>query len=148
LPLERLYRLLFNRDLYLTAYGKIYRNEGVMTHGVTDETPDGMSEEKINTIIELLRYERYDWLPTRRVSIPKKNGKTRPLGMPVWSDKLVQEVIRMLLNAYYDPQFSDHLHGFRLERGCHTALREIYYKWHGTTWFIEGDISQCFDHAS
>jgi group II intron reverse transcriptase/maturase len=145
LPLERLYRLLFNRDLYLTAYGKIYRNAGIMTHGVTDETPDGMSEEKINTIIELLRYERYDWLPTRRVSIPKKNGKKRPLGLPTWSDKLVQEVIRMLLNAYYDPQFSDHSYGFRPERGCHTALREIYYKWHGMTWFIEGDISQCYD---
>jgi group II intron reverse transcriptase/maturase len=66
------------------------------------------------------------------------------LGIPDWSDKVVQEVIRMLLNAYYEPQFSDHSHGFRPERGCHTALREIK-KWAGTAWFIEGDISQCFD---
>jgi group II intron reverse transcriptase/maturase len=146
LPLERVYKLLFNRNLYLEAYGKIYRNTGAMTHGVTDETADGMSLEKIDAIIEALRYERYQWLPTRRVYIPKKNGKKRPLGMPVWSDKLVQEVVRTLLNAYYEPQFSDHSHGFRSKRGCHSALREIYHRWTGTTWFIEGDISQCFDN--
>src|SRR5579885_2053981 len=92
LPLERVYKLLFNRNLYLEAYAKIYRNAGVMTHGVTDETPDGMSLGKIDAIIEALRYERYEWLPARRTYIPKKNGKKRPLGMPVWSDKLVQEV--------------------------------------------------------
>jgi group II intron reverse transcriptase/maturase len=145
LPLERVYRQLFNKNLFLMAYGKIYRNKGAMTHGVTDETPDGMSLEKIDAIIEALRYERYQWLPARRTYIPKKNGKKRPLGMPVWSDKLVQEVIRLILEAYYEPQFSDHSHGFRPERGCHTALRDIYYNWTGTIWFIEGDISQCFD---
>jgi len=145
LPLERVYKLLFDKDLYLKAYGKIYRNKGAMTHGVTGETPDGMSLDKIDAIIEALRYERYQWLPARRVYIPKKNGKKRPLGMPVWSDKLVQEVIRSLLEAYFERQFSDHSHGFRPKRGCHTALREIYHKWTGTTWFIEGDISQCFD---
>src|SRR6266480_659680 len=148
LPLERLYRLLFNRNLYLEAYGKISRNAGAMTAGVTDETPDGMSLEKIDAIIEALRYERYQWLPARRVCIPKKNGKKRPLGMPVWSDKLLQEVIRMLLNAYYEPQFSDHSHGFRPQRGCHSALGEIYRMWKGITWFIEGDISSCFDKLS
>jgi group II intron reverse transcriptase/maturase len=148
LPLERVYKLLFNKNLYLQAYGKIYRNKGAMTHGVTDETPDGMSLEKIDAIIEALRYERYQWLPVRRTSIPKKNGKKRPLGMPVWSDKLVQEVIRSLLEAYFEPQFSDHSHGFRPKRGCHTALREIYHHWRGITWFIEGDIAQCFDKLS
>lgn len=148
LSLERVYRLLFSKDLYLMAYGKIYRNNGVMTHGVTDETPDGMSLEKIDAIIEALRNERYQWLPARRVSIPKKNGKKRPLGMPVWSDKLVQEVIRLILEAYYEPTFSEHSHGFRPERGCHSALREIYKQWTGTAWFIEGDISQCFDKLS
>ncbi len=145
LPLERLYKLLFNKDLFLEAYGKIYRNKGAMTHGMTDETPDGMSLAKIDAIIEALRYERYHWLPARRTYIPKKSGKKRPLGMPVWSDKLVQEVIRQLLEAYFEPQFSDRSHGFRPERGCHTALREIYYRWKGTVWFIEGDIAQCFD---
>ena len=145
LPLERVYRLLFERDLYLKAYGKIYGNKGAMTHGVTGETPDGMSLEKIDAIIEALRYERYQWLPARRVSIPKKNGKRRPLGLPVWSDKLLQEVLRLILEAYLEPQFSDRSHGFRPERGPHTALREIHQKWKGTVWFIEGDISQCFD---
>jgi group II intron reverse transcriptase/maturase len=116
-----------------------------MTHGVTDETPEGMSLEKIDAIIEAMRCERYQFLPARRVYIPKKNGKKRPLGMPVWSDKLVQEVIRIILEAYYESQFSEHSHGFRPKRGCHTALREIHQRWTGVAWYIEGDISQCFD---
>ena len=148
LPVERVYRLLFNQDLYLKAYGKIYRNKGAMTHGVTEETPDGMSLERIDFIIEALRYERFQWLPMRRVYIPKRNGKKRPLGLPEWSSKLVQEVIRLILETYYEPRFSEHSHGFRPGRGCHTALREIYYTWPGTVWFIEGDISKCFDNLN
>jgi group II intron reverse transcriptase/maturase len=148
LPLERVYKLLFNRNLYLKAYGKIYPNKGAMTHGVTEETPDGMSLEKIDAIIEALRYEHYQWLPAKRAYIPKKNGEKRPLGLPVWSDKLVQEVIRLILEAYYEPRFSEHSHGFRAERGCHRALREIHRTWKGTVWFIEGDISHCFDKLS
>ena len=145
LPLERVYRLMWNQDLFLTAYGRIYRNTGAMTPGVTKETVDGMSLAKIDTSIEALRHERYRWTPVRRVNIPKSNGKTRPLGIPTWSDKLVQEVLRLILEAYYDPQFSDRSHGFRPDRGCHTALREVHRKWNGTVWFIEGDISQYFD---
>jgi len=146
LPLERVYRLLFNRELYLMAYGKIYRNAGAMTPGSTPETVDGMSLAKIDAIIEAVRYERYRWKPTRRVYIEKKNSKKkRPLSMPTWSDKLLQEVIRLILEAYYEPQFSERAHGFRPERGCHTALREIDRTWLGTTWFIEGDIKACFD---
>jgi group II intron reverse transcriptase/maturase len=144
LPLERVYRLMYNPSLYLTAYGKIYRNKGAMTEGGTEETVEGMSLDKIETIIKALRDGTFQWRPARRVYIPKKNGKLRPLGLPDWSDKLVQEVIRLLLNAYYEPQFSGHSHGFRPERGCHTALREVK-QWDGTAWFIEGDISKCFD---
>jgi group II intron reverse transcriptase/maturase len=143
-PLERLYRHLYNRDLYLRAYGKLYRNQGAMTPGSTPETVDGMSLEKIDTIIEVLRQERYRWTPVRREYIPKKNKKLRALGLPAWSDKLLQEVIRSLLEAYYEPKFSQHSHGFRPGRGCHTALREIQ-QWGGTKWFIEGDIRACFD---
>lgn len=146
LPLERAYRLLFNRDLYLAAYGKIYRNDGALTPGSTAETVDGMSQAKIDAIIEALRFERYRWTPVRRTYIPKPNGKKRPLGIPTWSDKLLQEVIRLILDAYYEPQFSDHSHGFRPIRGCHSALREIKETWLGTVWFIEGDISGCFDN--
>ncbi|AGU83078.1 reverse transcriptase/maturase family protein [Streptococcus anginosus] len=143
-PLERVYKLLFNRELYLIAYAKLYPNNGAMTKGVTEETIDGMSIQKIDMIIEQLRQETYYWRPARREYIPKKNGKHRPLGIPVWSDKLLQEVIRMILEAYYEPQFSEHSHGFRPKRGCHTALQEIQ-TWQGTHWFIEGDISSYFD---
>ena len=147
LPLEDVYRQLFNPELYRTAYGKLASNKGALTRGTTTETVDGMSEEKILDIIEKVRHERYRWSPARRVYIEKKNStKKRPLGMPTWSDKLLQEVIRMLLDAYYEPQFSDHSHGFRPNRGCGTALEEIYHGWRGTTWFIEGDISGYFDN--
>lgn len=151
LPLERIYRHLFNPELYLRAYGKIYRNDGAMTPGASTETADGMSLGKIRAIIEALRYERYQWTPVRRIYIDKKNSsKKRPLGLPTWSDKLLQEVIRSLLEAYYEPQFSGRSHGFRTGRGCHTALDEIQREWRGTVWFIEGDITNCFgslDHS-
>src|SRR6266700_1973481 len=144
LPCEELYRQLFNPQLYLMAYGRIYSNKGAMTPGVTAETVDGMSLEKIERIIDAMRHERYRFSPAKRVLIPKKNGKLRPLGLPGWTDKLVGEVMRLLLDAYYDPQFSDQSHGFRHGRGCHTALREVANTWTGTTWFIEGDIADCF----
>ncbi len=144
LPCEQLYRQLFNKDLYYLAYGNIYSNKGSMTPGASEETADGMSGEKIEQIIGLMRQEKYRFSPARRVYIPKKNGKLRPLGMPTWSDKLVGEVVRLLLEAFYEPQFSDTSHGFRKFRGCHTALREINNTWTGTAWFVEGDISDCF----
>jgi group II intron reverse transcriptase/maturase len=145
LPLEDIYRQLYNRDLYLRAYGRIYRNDGAMTPGSTPETVDAMSLEKIDAIIGLLRRERYRWTPVRRTYIPKKSGRWRPLGIPTWSDKLLQEVMRSLLEAYYEPQFSLHSHGFRPGRGCHTALGEITQHWRGVKWYIEGDLVQCFD---
>jgi group II intron reverse transcriptase/maturase len=146
LPLPNVYRMLYNRNLYLTAYGKLYRNEGAMTRGATPETVDGMSLAKIDQIITRLRSERYRWTPVRRVYIPKANGKQRPLGLPSWSDKLLQEVIRLILEAYYEPQFDHRSHGFRPERGCHTALAEVQRIWTGTHWFIEGDIAQYYDN--
>jgi group II intron reverse transcriptase/maturase len=144
LPLEQLYRQMFNRDLYLLAYGNIYANTGAMTPGASAETADGMSEDKIDQIIELMRSERYRFTPARRIYIPKKNGKLRPLGLPSWSDKLVGEVVRLLLEAIYEPCFSSRSHGFRKGHGCHTALRHIRETWTGAVWFIEGDISDCF----
>ena len=146
LPVDDLYRQLWNPNLYLMAYGRIASNDGALTPGATPETADGMTMEKIDAIIEALRFERYRWTPARRVHIPKANGKRRPLGLPTWSDKLLQEVIRLLLEAYYEPQFSDRSHGFRPNRGCHTAFTEITRTWTGTTWFIEGDIAGCFDN--
>jgi group II intron reverse transcriptase/maturase len=145
LPLERVYRLLYNPELYLQAYAKLYPNDGAMTRGVTSETVDGTSLAKIEQLITSLREGTFRWTPVRRVQIPKKNGKTRPLGIPTWKDKLVQEVIRSILETYFDQQFSRHSHGFRPGRGCHTALTEIQQTWTGVKWFIEGDIAQYFD---
>src|SRR3989442_14035857 len=144
--MERVYRQLFNRELHLQAFARISANEGALTPGVIAETADGMSLADIDAIIEALRFERYRWTPARRVYIEKKHSKKkRPLGIPVWSDKLLQEVLRMILEAYFEPQFSPSSHGFRPGRGCHTALQEIKRRWTGTTWFIEGDIAACFD---
>lgn len=146
LPIDGLYRQLYNPSLHLLAYGRIYRNAGAMTPGATSETVDGMSLSKIEKIIDALRHETYRWTPVRRIYIEKKNSKKlRPLGIPAWSDKLLQEVMRLLLEAYYEPQFSQASHGFRPVFGCHTALQEVHHKWVGTKWFIEGDISRCFD---
>lgn len=144
-PLKRLYRHLYNRDLYLTAYGNLYANKGALTAGATNQTVDEMSLKRIDKLIESLKNERFRWKPVRRTYIPKKDGSSRPLGIPTWEDKLLQEVMRMLLGAYYEPRFSDNSHGFRPHRGCHTALQQIYFTWKGTIWFIEGDISKCFD---
>jgi retron-type reverse transcriptase len=151
LPCDELYRQLFNPALFLMAWGRIYANDGAMTPGACGETADGMSLAKIGRIIDALRHERYRFQPVKRVYIPKKNSrKMRPLGLPSWSDKLVGEVVRILLEAYYEPRFSGRSHGFRPGRGCHTALAEVADVWSGTTWFIEGDIADCFgslDHS-
>ena len=145
LPCNELYRQLFNPQLYLLAYGRIYSNKGAMTPGADGETADGMALAKIERVIDAVRHERYRFRPVRRVYIPKKDGKQRPLGLPSWSDKLVGEAIRLLLEAYYEPQFSEHSHAYRPGWGCHTVLRDVAVAWRGTAWFIEGDISRCFD---
>jgi group II intron reverse transcriptase/maturase len=146
-PLERVYRQLYNENLYLAAYEKLYRNDGAMTEGTEDETIDGMSLNRIRAIIEDMRTERFRFTPARRVWIDKKNGQKRPLGIPNFKDKLVQEVIRGLLDAYYEPRFSDNSHGFRPLRGCHSALAQIRQQFKGIAWYIEGDIRGYFDNV-
>ena len=148
LPLDDVYRQLFNPDMYLRAYAKLYKNAGAMTPGTMGETVDGMSLDTIDRVIEAIRYERWQWPPTRRVYIDKPHGGKRPLGIPDWSPKVVQEIIRSILEAYYEPQFSRHSHGFRPHRGCQTALTEMHHLWVGTKWFIEEDIKGCLDRAS
>jgi group II intron reverse transcriptase/maturase len=145
-PLERVYRQLYNEDLYLAAYDKLYSNKGALTKGTQDETIDGMNLSRIRTIIEEIRTERFRFAPARRAWINKKNGQKRPLGIPNFKDKLVQEVIRGLLDAYYEPRFSDNSHGFRPIRGCHTSLAQIRRQFKGIAWYIEGDIQGCFDN--
>src|ERR1700744_2289319 len=142
---ERLYRLLFNEEMFFTAYQRIYAKEGNMTEGSDGKTIDEMSLDSIKQLIELLRTETYQPQPARRVYIPKKNGKMRPLGIPSFDDKLVQEVVRMILEAIYEGQFADCSHGFRPNRSCHTALTKIKKTFTGAKWFVEGDIKGFFD---
>jgi group II intron reverse transcriptase/maturase len=146
IPMERAYRSLFSEDLFLAAYDKIARNRGALTPGTENDTVDGMNLARIQRIIEQLRYERFKFRPSRRIQTPKKSGGTRPLGIPNFTDKLVQEVLRRMLEAYYEPRFRDSSHGFRPGRGCHTALANLKVKFHGAVWIIEGDIRGCFDN--
>ncbi len=146
ISLTRVYRCLFSEDLFLAAYDKIARNRGALTAGTEDDTADGMNLERIRRIIERLRNEQFRFHPARRIKIPKKSGGTRPLGLPNFSDKLVQDVLRMVFEAYYEPRFRDSSHGFRPGRGCHSALKHLSDKFKGATWFIEGDIRGCFDN--
>jgi group II intron reverse transcriptase/maturase len=144
----RLYRYMLRQDLYYVAYKNLYANNGASTKGVNSDTADGFSEEKINGIINSLATETYQPKPARRTYIKKSNGKMRPLGIPTFTDKLIQEVLRMVLEAVYEPVFLNCSHGFRPNRSCHTALKDLKHQFHGTRWFVEGDIKGCFDNIN
>lgn len=143
---ERLYRILFNEELFYVAYQKIASNGGSTTKGSDGRSIDEMSLARIETLIASLKDESYQPHPSRRVHIPKKNGKTRPLGIPAFEDKLVQKVVRMILEAIYEGHFETTSHGFRPKRSCHTALLHIQKTFSGAKWFIEGDIKGFFDN--
>jgi len=143
---DRLYRNLFNREFFLQAYQNIYSNQGNMTAGVDGKTIDAMSLERIDKLIETLKDEKYQPKPSRRTYIPKKNGKMRPLGIPTIDDKLVQEVVHMVLEAVYENSFENNSHGFRPAKSCHTALRQVQNRFVRCKWFVEGDIKGFFDN--
>lgn len=143
---ERLYRYLFSEEMFAVAYQRIYAKQGNMTPGTDGKTIDEMSLERIEKLILSLKDESYQPHPARRVYIPKKNGKKRPLGIPSFEDKLVQEVVRLLLEAIYEGHFEGTSHGFRPHRSCHTALGMIQKSFAGAKWFIEGDIKGFFDN--
>lgn len=145
---ERLYRVLFNEEMYFIAYQRIYAKQGNMTKGSDGQTIDGLSLPRIEKLINSLKDESYQPQPSRRVYIPKKNGTMRPLGIPSFDDKLLQEVVRVILEAIYEGQFEDSSHGFRPNRSCHTALSKIQGNFLGTKWFVEGDISGFFDNIN
>ena len=145
---ERLYRILFNEEMFYVAYQRIYAKEGNMTKGSDGQTIDNMSLKRIEKLIDTLKDETYQPQPSKRVYIPKKNGKKRPLGVPTFNDKLIQEVVRMVLEAIYEGNFEYTSHGFRPNRSCHTALTHIQKEFNGAKWFVEGDIKGCFDHIS
>lgn len=143
---ERLYRYLFSEEMFAVAYQRIYAKQGNMTPGTDGKTIDEMSLERIERLIVSLKDESYQPHPARRVYIPKKNGKKRPLGIPSFEDKLVQEVVRLLLEAIYEGHFEGTSHGFRPHRSCNTALGMIQKSFAGAKWFIEGDIKGFFDN--
>lgn len=143
---ERLYRLLYNEELYFIAYQSIYSNVGNMTKGTDNETIDGMSMKRIQNIITSLKDESYQPKPSRRTYREKKNGGKRPLGIPSFNDKLLQQVIKMILEVIYEGYFEETSHGFRPNKSCHTALTKIQATFTGTKWFIEGDIKGFFDN--
>ena len=142
---ERLYRNLYNRDFYCLAYQNIYAADGNMTPGSDNSTIDGMSLERMDKIITSMKDHSYQPKPAKRTYIKKKNGKLRPLGIPSSNDKIVQEVVRLILESIYEPTFSKYSHGFRPDKSCHTALSEIQDRFIGVKWFVEGDIQACFD---
>ena len=146
----KLYRYLLRPDIYFVAYKNLYANSGAETKGVNEDTADGFSEAKIDRIIKALADETYQPMPVRRTYIQKKNNrkKLRPLGIPTFTDKLVQEVLRMILEAVYEPIFLDVSHGFRPKRSCHTALKQLRREFNGTRWLVEGDIKGCFDNIN
>lgn len=143
---ERLYRILFNEQMFYIAYQRIYAKPGNMTPGTDGKTEDEMSIERIDKLIESLKSETYSPKPVKRINIPKKNGKMRPLGISSFEDKLVQEVVRMILEAIYESHFEWTSHGFRPNRSCHTALKSLQNNFNGTKWFIERDIKGFFDN--
>lgn len=142
----RLYRYLLRDDVYRMAYKNLYANQGAATKGTDNDTADSFSQEYIDKIIMELSSGTYEPKPVRRTYRKKKNGKLRPLGIPSFKDKIVQDIIRMYLEAIYEPIFSDRSHGFRPGRSCHTALTQIIKGFNGIKWFIEGDIKGCFDN--
>ena len=145
---ERLYRVLFNSEMFLLAYHNIQGRQGNMTEGSDGKTIDGMSLKRIENLIDALKDESYQPKPARRTYIPKKNGNMRPLGIPSIDDKLVQEVLRMMLEAIYEGSFENTSHGFRPKRSCHTALIQVQKNFTAAKWFIEGDIEGFFDNIN
>ena len=133
----RLYRNLFNPDFYLNAYAKLSPREGNLTKGTDANTIDGFGKTRVTRLIQKMRKEQYHPHPVRRTYIPKKNGKLRPLGIPSFDDKLIQEIVREILEAIYEPVFSENSHGFRPDRSCHTALQQVRRTGNGTSWVID-----------
>ena len=142
---KRLFRILYCQDVYKSAYEKLKSNQGAMTPSSDNATRYGMSLQRINKLIASIQLEQWNPRPARRTYIPKSGGKTRPLGLQGPEEKLVQEVVRMILEAIYEPRFLDCSHGFRNGKGTMTAINYIRQNFDGVSYIIEGDITKCYD---
>jgi group II intron reverse transcriptase/maturase len=140
-----IYTMMYNKKLFEMAYNSLKSNPGNMTPGMTPTTLDGFSADVIQETIEKLKDNSFQFQPGRRVMIPKASGGERPLTVAPPRDKIVQEVMRMILEVIFEPSFSPNSHGFRTNKSCHTALKQVFNTFGVATWYIEGDISKCFD---
>ncbi len=145
---DKLFQKLYNIELWLLAYQSIAPKPGNMTAGVDGKTIDGAGLKLITDLIAELKASRYTPHPVRRTYVPKANGKQRPLGIPTSQEKLLQTVVKLILEAIYEPTFSEASHGFRPQRSCHTALEQIKNEMYGVRWWVEGDIKGFFDNVS
>ena len=138
--------LMCDTDVLIASYTKIKSSPGNMTPGIDSETLDGINISWFENLKKNLRTNAFQFRPARRIDIPKPNGKgTRPLGIASPRDKIVQGAMLLILEAIFEPSFVTHSHGFRPNKGCHTALKEVKNTFSSVNWFIEGDISKCFD---
>lgn len=142
---KRVYHLLLSQELFIIAYQNLKNKKGVITLGVNNTNPDGFNISIINKILLKLKDERFQFKPSRRIYIPKSNIKYRVLLIPSFEDKLVQEVIRIILESIYEPNFFLFSHGFRKRKRCHTALKDVRVLFAGVKWLITRDIEKCFD---
>ena len=145
-PFNRLIGYLKDINLWVLAYNKISKNTGSLTEGIDNETIDGINLDKLRKLqIEVLNGS-FQWGGIKRIYIPKPGKKEkRPLGIPNIRDRIVQEILKIIIEPIFESRFSNNSHGFRPGRGCHTALRMIFRDFKPAIWYIEGDISKCFD---
>ena len=143
-----IYSLFYQSEFYIIAYNNIKSNDGAETTGSDGTSLHGFSQTWIDNIIDSMRDESYQPNPSRTTYIPKQDGsgKMRKLAFPNGIDKLIQECVRIVLDCIYEPTFSNLSHGYRPNRSIHSAVAQVE-TWRSATWFIEGDISACFDEV-
>lgn len=138
--------ILKQESIWFAAYLKLKSNKGAKTQGPDEDIIDSLTKKRILELREAVLSNKFSWVGVREIMIPKpgKPGKFRPLGIPSINDRLVQEVIRTILEPIYELNFSHLSHGFRPNRGCHTALKWMNTNMKDSIWFIEGDIKSYF----
>lgn len=141
---DKLFQKLYNTDLWVMAYESIATKPSNMTPGSDGKTADGFGMGTIKRYIADLKASRYKPQPSQRTYVEKANGTMRPIGIPCFEDKVLQTVVKFILQAIYEPTFSNASHGFRPNRSCHTALLQVKAQV-GTRWWVEGDIRNFFD---
>jgi group II intron reverse transcriptase/maturase len=139
-----IFRILRSDDIWIAAYEKLKGNKGALTPGSTSETMDGMSLQRLKRLKDKVLSEEYKFQAVKLILIPRPDGRKRPLGLPTANDKIVQEVMRIILEAIYEPVFSNFSFGFRTGLGCHDALNHVEKRFRWVNHVIEGDIQEAY----